>query len=293
MMNDLDNGVQLKYDQLRKILTEMGDVIIGMSGGVDSVLLARAAREVLGDKALAVTADSPSLPRRELREAVRLAQLAGINHRVIKTNEVHDPRYAANPSNRCYYCKTELFTNLDGLADELGFHWVAYGENYDDMGDHRPGAQAAQEHRVRAPMKEAQMTKSDIRALAKFFDLPVWDKPAFACLGSRFPYGTEITPEKLAQVEAAEDVLWDHGFRQFRVRHHGDVARIEVEKDDMPRMLDAADEITAAIKEQAHFTYIAMDLGGYKRGSMNLAPQASNLISIEGIATASSPLQVV
>lgn len=292
-MNDLDNGVQLKYDQLRKILTEMGDVIIGMSGGVDSVLLARAAREVLGDRALAVTADSPSLPRRELREAVRLAQLAGINHQVIKTNEVHDPRYAANPSNRCYYCKTELFTNLDGLADELGFHWVAYGENFDDMGDHRPGAQAAQEHRVRAPMKEALMTKSDIRALAKFFDLPVWDKPAFACLGSRFPYGTEITPEKLAQVEAAEDVLWDHGFRQFRVRHHGDVARIEVEKDDMLRMLDTADELTAAIKEQAHFTYIAMDLGGYQRGSMNLAPQASNLISIEGIATASSPLQVV
>ena len=292
-MNDLDNGVQLKYDELRRILSEMGDVIVGMSGGVDSVLLARVAHEVLGDRALAVTADSPSLPRRELREAVRLAQLAGIQHRVIKTNEVHDPRYAANPSNRCYFCKTELFTNLDGLADELGFHWVAYGENFDDMGDHRPGAQAAQEHRARAPLKEAQLTKSDIRALAKFFDLPVWDKPAFACLGSRFPYGTQITPEKLAQVEAAEDVLWDHGFRQFRVRHHGDVARIEVEKGDMLRMLDAADELTAAISEQAHFTYVAMDLGGYKRGSMNLAPQASNVISIDVIPTESSLMQVV
>ena len=283
-MSELNEAVQLKYDRLRQILTDMGDVIIGMSGGVDSVLLARVAREVLGDRALAVTADSPSLPRRELREAVRLAQLAGIRHQVIKTYEVNDPRYAANPNNRCYYCKTELFTNLDGLAGELGFHWVAYGENQDDMGDHRPGAQAAKEHHARAPLKEAQLTKPDIRALAQFFDLPVWDKPAFACLGSRFPYGTEITPEKRAQVEAAEDVLWDHGFRQFRVRHHGDVARIEIEKGDMLRMLEAADEITASIKDQARFTYVALDLGGYKRGSMNLAPQAGVIIPIEIIS---------
>lgn len=282
-MSELNEAVQVKYDRLRQILGEMGDVIIGMSGGVDSVLLARVARDVLGDRALAVTADSPSLPRRELREAMRLAQLAGIRHKVIKTNEVYDPRYAANPNNRCYFCKTELFANLDGMAEELGFHWVAYGENHDDMGDHRPGAQAAREHRVRAPLKEAQLMKSDIRALAKHFELPVWDKPAFACLGSRFPYGTEITPEKLAQVEAAEDVLWDHGFRQFRVRHHGDVARIEVEKGDMPRMLDESDNITAEIIHAARFTYVAMDLSGYRRGSMNLAPQADNVIPISVI----------
>ena len=282
-MHELTEAVQEKYDRLRSVLTEMGDVIIGMSGGVDSVLLARVAHEVLGERALAVTADSPSLPRRELREAVRLAQLAGIRHQVIKTNEVYDPRYAANPNNRCYYCKTELFSNLDGLADELGFHWVAYGENEDDKGDHRPGAQAAQEHHARAPLKEAHLTKPDIRALAQYFDLPVWDKPAFACLGSRFPYGTQITPEKLAQVETAEDVLWDHGFRQFRVRHHGEVARIEIEKVDMPRMLEEADAITAAIKEHARFTYVALDMDGYKRGSMNATPMSGNLIPLDVI----------
>lgn len=275
----LPNQLQQKYDRLREILTDMGDVIIGMSGGVDSVLLSKVASEVLGDKALAVTADSPSLPRRELREAESLAQMAGIRHQIIKTNEVFDPRYAANPNNRCYFCKTELFTQLDDIATQLGFHWIAYGENQDDTGDHRPGAKAAGEHNVRAPLKEAQMTKADIRTLAQYFGLPVWDKPAFACLGSRFPYGTQITPEKLAQVEAAEDVLWDAGFRQFRVRHHGEVARIEVDRSDMLRLLDMADDITAKFKQQAGFAYVAMDLLGYRRGSMN-EPKPAVIIPI-------------
>lgn len=270
--NALSEQTQARLSALQAVLREMGDVIIGMSGGVDSVLLSKVAHDVLGDKALAVTADSPSLPRRELREAEALARMAGIRHLVIKTNEVFDPRYAANPNNRCYFCKTELFTQLDDLAEQMGFQWIAYGENQDDAGDHRPGAKAASEHRVRAPLKEAGLTKADIRALAKHFELPVWDKPAFACLGSRFPYGTQITPEKLAQVEAAEDVLWELGFRQFRVRHHGEVARIEVDKQDMPRLIEQGDLITERFKREARFTFVAMDLMGYRRGSMNEAP---------------------
>lgn len=268
-MSELSTELQHKHERLRAILAEMGNVIIGMSGGVDSVLLSKVACEVLGDRALAVTADSPSLPRRELREAESLAHMAGIRHQVIKTNEVFDPRYAANPNNRCYFCKTELFTQLDDIAAKLGFTWIAYGENEDDSGDHRPGAKAAGEHNVRAPLKEAHLTKADIRALAQHFGLPVWDKPAFACLGSRFPYGTAITPEKLAQVEAAEDILWDAGFRQYRVRHHGEVARIEVERGDMTRLLELADDLTAQFKQRAGFAYVALDLLGYRRGSMN------------------------
>src|SRR5690606_12234605 len=161
--------------------------------------------------------------------------------------EVEDPRYAANPTNRCYFCKAELFTRLSALAAERGLRWVAYGENVDDLGDHRPGAQAAAERQVRAPLREAGLTKADIRALAQRYGLPVWDKPAFACLGSRFPYGTTITPAKLAQVEAAEDVLWELGLRQFRVRHHDDLARIEVDPADMPLLIEHAAEVVAKV----------------------------------------------
>lgn len=271
-----DDSLQAKHARLRAVLAGMGDVIIGMSGGVDSVLLSKVAHDVLGEKALAVTADSPSLPRRELAEAQSLAHMAGIQHLVIKTQEVFDPRYAANPNNRCYFCKSELFTNLDALAAQMGFHWIAYGENQDDRGDHRPGAVAAGEHNVRAPLKEAGMTKADIRALAQQLGLPVWDKPAFACLGSRFPYGTQITPEKLAQVEAAEDILWQLGFRQYRVRYHGEVARIEVDKASMTKLVELGDAIAARFKSEAGFAYVALDLAGYRRGSMNetTAPSA-------------------
>lgn len=272
-MPEMDPKLRAKYQGLCAILADMGSLVIGMSGGVDSVLLAKVAHDVLGERALAVTADSPSLPRRELREAKELAERIGVRHMVVKTEELEDPRYAANPTNRCYYCKDELFDSLEELADEMGFRWVTYGENLDDQGDHRPGGVAAGEHGVRAPLKEARLTKADIRALAQYLGLPVWDKPAFACLASRFPYGSNITSEKLAQVEAAEDFLWDLGFRQFRVRHHGDIARIEVAPEQMQMLLDHAPAVVAEFR-QIGFTFVAMDLAGYRRGSMN-----------EGVAT--------
>lgn len=267
-MQSLDPVLQKKYQTLRAILVDMGDLIVGMSGGVDSVLLAKVAHDLLGTRALAVTADSPSLPRRELAEAEELARQIGVRHLVIKTEELNDPRYAANPTNRCYFCKSELFTRLEQLAAELGFRWLAYGENQDDQGDHRPGSRAAGEHNVRAPLKEAEFTKADIRRLAEYLGLPVWDKPAFACLGSRFPYGVEITPERLAQVEAAEDLLWTLGFEQFRVRHHAEIARIEVPPEQMGKLLALADRVVAEF-QQLGYTYVTMDLAGYQRGSMN------------------------
>jgi uncharacterized protein len=183
----LDGQLQHKYDQLRTILMQMESMITGFSGGVDSALLAKVAHDVLGDRALAVTAKSPSLPARELREAEALALQCGFRHEVILTDELENPAYTANPNNRCYFCKTELFTKLEGLSERLGYRWLAYGENLDDQGDHRPGATAAIERHVRAPLKEAGLTKADVRALAQHLRLPVWDKPAFACLSSRFP----------------------------------------------------------------------------------------------------------
>jgi pyridinium-3,5-biscarboxylic acid mononucleotide sulfurtransferase len=276
-MSGMSPEVLEKVDVLKNILKEMESLVIGMSGGVDSVLLSYLASQVLGVRALAVTADSPSLPRRELAETVRLAEKFGFKHQLIRTAEVSDPRYSANPVDRCYFCKNELFDHLDEIAQKGNFRWVCYGENVDDQSDHRPGGIAAQEHQVRAPLKEAGLTKADIRTLAQHFGLPVWNKPAMACLASRFPYGTQITPEKLAQVEAAEDFLWDLGFRQYRVTHHGEIARIEVELGEMRELMDRAGEINARLRDIG-FTYIAVDLAGYRRGSMN---EGQALIKIE------------
>jgi len=269
MTHELDAALQARYQRLRAILAEMGGALTGMSGGIDSVLLAYVAQQTLGERALAVTADSPSLPRRELRAAVALAQQLGLRHQVVQTQELDDPRYTANPVNRCYFCKTELFSHLDRLAAERGFAWVCYGENLDDQSDHRPGAQAAREHRVRAPLKEAGLDKADIRALAQALGVPIWDKPAAACLSSRFPYGTPITAALLEQIEAAEDVLWERGFRQFRVRHHdAQTARIETAPEEMAAAVAQAPELVAAFRALGYRT-VALDLAGYRRGSLN------------------------
>ncbi|MDC1227608.1 ATP-dependent sacrificial sulfur transferase LarE [Oceanospirillaceae bacterium] len=275
-MSPLSLDLQEKYQALQAMLAEMGDLIIGMSGGVDSVLLSKVAHDVLGNRALAVTADSPSLPRRELKEAESMARIIGIRHLSIKTEELNDPNYAANPNNRCYFCKSELFSRLGQLAQELGFRWLAYGENLDDKGDHRPGSAAADEYQVRAPLKEAALSKDDIRQLAEYLDLPVWDKPAFACLGSRFPYGSEITRKRLQQVEVAEDLLWELGFKQFRVRHHDDIARIEVLPEQVAKLVSVADRVTFEFKRLG-YTYITMELGGYERGSMNKGSSSTKL----------------
>jgi pyridinium-3,5-biscarboxylic acid mononucleotide sulfurtransferase len=260
--------VERKLAALRAGLADLGSLVVGLSGGVDSVVLAKVAHDVLGEHMLAVTADSPSLPRRELREAVTVAEGVGLPHLVIRTEELADDRYAANPADRCYFCRAELFTKLHELAVDRGFAYVAYGENVSDAGDHRPGARAAAEQAVRAPLKDAGLEKADIRALARRLGLPVWDKPEMACLASRLPQGVPVTGARLAQVEAAEEALAGLGLAQLRVRHHDEIARIEVLPEDMPAVVARAPEITARLREVG-YRYVTLDLGGYRRGSMN------------------------
>jgi uncharacterized protein len=251
---------------LRRAVGELGSVVLGLSGGVDSTLLAKVCADELGERALAVIAVSPSLPTRERAAARDLAAEIGIAWREVATGEVDDPRYAANTGNRCYFCKHELFSHMEAIAAQEGYQALAYGENADDAGDHRPGRVAAREQHVCAPLAQAGLAKEDVRALARHLDLPVADKPAFACLASRVPVGHEVTPDKLAQVERAETALWDLGFdHRVRVRHHDTIARIEVPGELLAAVVDRAEAVAEAVRA-AGFEHATLDLAGYRRG---------------------------
>ena len=266
-MNELHD----KYDHLISYLKSLGSVAVAFSAGVDSTFLLKAAQEALGENAVAITAQHASFPARENHDAEEFCHLLGVKQIVAKIDQLAIEGFKENPKDRCYICKKALFTTLLTLAHENGFKYVAEGSNMDDLGDYRPGLKAIEELGIKSPLREAGLTKSEIRSLSEEFGLPTWNKPPFACLATRIPYGEEITEEKLNRIDAAEQLLFDLGFPQFRVRMHGDIARIEIERPFFDKILEP--EISYRIYE--HFTklgfrYVALDLHGYKTGSMNV-----------------------
>lgn len=259
-----------KQEKLFSILKSLRRVIVAYSGGTDSAYLAWAASRVLGDDALAITADSPSIPESHKRDAAEYARICGFRHEFIPTYEFENPDYVKNAPDRCYHCKDELFTRLEQVARERGIEHIIYGVNRDDLGDYRPGQQAARLHQVRAPLVEAGLSKAEIRELARQAGLPFWDRPAAACLSSRIPYGTQVTAERVKTVEKGEEAVRALGFRQFRVRYHGELVRLEFAPEELPRALniEMAAKLTAIFKPLG-FHYVTVDLEGYRKGSLN------------------------
>ena len=259
-----------KYEQLKNIFKEMGSVLVAYSGGVDSTFMLKVAHDVLGDRAVAALASSETYPSAEVDAAIDLAKKLNIRLITLHTDEIENEAFAKNAPDRCYHCKQELFCKLNGIAAKEGLDYVVHGANVDDLGDYRPGQQAAKELGIRAPLQETGFTKDEIRACSKELGLPTWDKPSFACLSSRFPYGTPITSDALVQIDEAEKLLISLGFRQLRVRHHGTIARIEVESAEFPRLLEPEmrEKIVARFKELGYL-YVTVDIEGYRTGSMN------------------------
>lgn len=269
-MNAISQETLEKYAKLQGLLKEMEKVLVAFSGGVDSTFLLRVAKDVLGKNILAVIASSETYPIKEKEAAIKLAKEIDVSYRVIQTEELENPEFAKNPPKRCYFCKIELFSKLKEIASEEGIYYVLDGSNFEDQSDFRPGLQAAQELGIRSPLKESGLIKDEIRELSKKLGLSTWDKPSMACLSSRFPYYTLINKEDLVQIDQAEEFLRGLGISQLRVRHHGQIARIEVESEEIPKLMDAGtrDKIVQEFKRLG-YTYVTIDLSGYRTGSMN------------------------
>ena len=264
-----------KLNKLREIISELGSLAVGFSGGVDSSFLLAVAHEVLGDNVIAVTGVDASVPEREVNEAKAFCEARGIRHILCTVDPLKEEGYRNNSPDRCYFCKHGIFTEVKKIADEYGIEYMAEGSNMDDIGDYRPGLKAAAELSVKSPLREAKLYKSDIRLISKAMGLPTWSKPAYACLASRFVYGEEITEEKLHMIDRAEQFLIEHGFFEERVRMHGNIARIEVPPADIPRL--ASDEVREAVYEEFKklgFLFVTLDMKGYRTGSMNATLKA-------------------